>query len=153
MAQGRHRGATGITGGIQFNGKTIIGDKANGKLYALNMDTYTDNGDAITRVRRTQIINNEKNNVLHSKIEIEFEAGVGLSGGTAPEATLKWSNDGGNTFSTGEAVSIGEYGERGIRAIWRSLGKSRNRIYELTISAPVKVVLIGAYSILRKCRF
>jgi len=149
----RHRCSIGVNGGIQFNGKTIVGDRANGKLYALNMNTYTDGGETTTRVRRTQIISNEKSNVLHNRIEIKFEAGVGLLGGDDPEATLKWSDDGGNTFSTGEAVSIGEYGERGVRAIWRSLGKSRNRIYELTISAPVKVIIIGAYSILKKCRF
>jgi len=149
---GRHRGIVGINGGVLFNEKTIIGDST-GNLYALNMDTYTDAGNAITRVRRTQIISDGDINLLHNRVEVEFEAGVGLDGGDDPEATLKWSDDGGDTFSDGEATSIGEYDDWGARAIWRSLGKSRDRVYELTISAPVKVVMIGAYSILKKCRF
>jgi hypothetical protein len=97
-------------------------------------------------------------NVLHRRAEIEFEPGVGLNveagvGGYDPQATLKWSDDGGNTWSAGRAVSIGGYQSYDTRAIWRQLGKSRNRVYELTVAEPVKVVLIGAYFNLEACRF
>ena len=155
---GQHRGVAGIDGGTLFNGQTIIGDRTNGTLYALDMNTYTDAGTLIKRVRRTQIINKQRVNVIHSKVEVEFEPGVGLdvaesADGYDPQANLKWSDDGGNTFSDGRDASIGEYEDYGTRAIWRALGKSRNRIYELTITEPVKVVLIGAYSNLKPCKF
>ncbi len=150
---GSHLGITGIDNGTLFNGKALIGHKTNGKIYALDMDTYTEEGESIRRIRRTQIINRERMNVIHNRIEIEFEHGVGLEGGSAPLAELRWSDDEGNTWSDVRSVSIGEYQQWGTRAIWRRLGKSRNRIYELAIEAPVKIVLIGSYSDLKACRF
>lgn len=153
----RHRGNTS-SGSVLFNGKQYVGDYANGKIYQLDMDTYTDDGLAITRTRRTQIINKERVNVIHNKVEVDFEHGVGLdvasdADGYDPQATLKWSDDEGNTWSTGLSVGIGAYQKYGTRAIWRRLGKSRNRIYELTIEEPVKVVITGSYADLKACRF
>lgn len=155
---GQHKGISGIDGGILFAGKTIIGDRTNGKLYALDMDTYTDAGEPIRRVRRTQIINKERVSVMHNRLEIEFEPGVGLDvsegdDGYDPQAVLRWSDDGGNTWSSEKSVPIGEYQQYGTRALWRSLGRSRNRVYELTITEPVKIVLIDAYGDLKSCKF
>ena len=155
---GQHKGISGIDGGKLFAGKTIIGDRTNGKLYYLDMNTYTDAGEDIKRTRRTQIINKERVNVMHNRLEVEFEAGVGLDvaegePGYDPQATLRWSDDGGKTWSAEKSTSIGEYQDYGARALWRSLGKSRNRIYELTITEPVKIVLIGAYGNLKPCKF
>ena len=154
---GQHRGVAGIDGGVLFNGNTIIGDRTNGKIYALDMNVYTDNGGEIKRVRRTQIVDDGMLFVLHQWIEIEFEAGVGLDvaagvDGYDPQAELKWSDDGGETWSAGRSVSIGRYQQFVTRAVWRQLGKSRNRIYELTITDPVKVVLIGADTLEKACR-
>jgi len=153
ITYGQHKGISGIDGGLLFDGKTIIGDRTNGKLYYLDMDTYTDNGETIKRTRRTQIINKQRVNVIHNKIEVEFEPGVGIEDGDTPEVTLKWSDDGGQTFNDGKTVSIGEYEEYEKRAVFRALGKSRNRIYELTTTAPVKIVMIGAYGNLKPCKF
>jgi hypothetical protein len=147
----RHRANTS-TGCTLFNGKQYVGDYANGKIYELDMNTYNDDGAVITRVRRTQIINQDRNNVIHDKVEIDLEHGVGLSGGSNPQAMLKWSDDEGHTWSAGVSVGIGAYQQYGTRAIWRRLGKSRNRIYELTIAEPVKVVITGAYANLRACK-
>ena len=153
----RHKGNTS-SGSVLFNGSQYIGDYANGKIYKLDMDTYTDDGLAIPRTRRTQIINKERVNVIHNKIEVDFEHGVGLdvaadADGYDPQATLKWSDDEGNTWSSGISVSIGKYEEDETRAIWRRLGMSRNRIYELTIEEPVKTIITGAYADLKACRF
>ena len=158
MALGNHRSISGIDSGVLFAGKTLIGDRSNGKIYYLDMNAYTDNGQPINRVRRTQIINKEKLNVLHNRLEIEFEPGVGLdvaSGvdGHSPQAILKWSDNGGRTWSSGRSADIGKYKQYGTRAVWRLLGKSRNRIYELTIEEPVKVILIGAYANIKACTF
>jgi len=153
----RHKGNTS-SGSVLFNGKQYVGDYANGKIYQLDMDTYTDDGLAIKRTRRTQIINKERVNVIHDKVEVDFEHGVGLNvasgvAGYDPQAKLKWSDDEGNTWSSGISISMGKYGEHETRAIWRRLGMSRNRIYELTIEEPVKTVITGSYADLKECRF
>ena len=61
-----------------------------------------------------------------------------------PQIELAWSDDGGYTWSNKHARSMGRRGEYGTRAIWRRLGRSRERVYEATISAPCKVAIIGA---------
>jgi len=144
--------------GVFFNGVNLIGDRTNGKIYSLNPDTYTDDGEDITRIRRTQIVNKERVNVIHHRVEVEFEPGVGLdvadtADGHDPQASLRWSDDDGNTWSTSVTTDIGEYQKYGVRALWRRLGKSRNRVYELTINSPVKCVIIGAYVDLEACKF
>jgi len=136
----------------------LVGDSATGEIYALDMNTYTDANFPIKRTRRTQIINKNHVNVIHNRVEVEFEAGVGLNktsteDGYDPQATLKWSDDGGNTWSDGKTVSIGQFQQYGTRAVWRRLGKSRNRIYELTMEEPVKTVLVGTYAQIKACKF
>ena len=61
-----------------------------------------------------------------------------------PQAMLRWSNDGGSTWSREYWVSIGQEGKYKNRAIWRRLGTARDRIYEVSISDPVKTVIVSA---------
>jgi hypothetical protein len=63
---------------------------------------------------------------------------------TNPQAMLRWSNDGGSTWSREYWVSIGQLGKYRNRAIWRRLGTARDRIYEVAISDPVNAVIVSA---------
>lgn len=62
-----------------------------------------------------------------------------------PQAMLSWSNDGGHTWSNEKWASIGKQGEYKTRLIWRRLGKSRDRVFRIAISAAIKKVLIAAH--------
>ncbi len=153
---GQFRGVSGV----MFNKKALIGDRSNGKIYTLSMDEYLDNGLDIRRIRRAQIISKEKANILFHEVEIEFESGVGLNVGAGadgydPQANLKWSDDDCNTWtpSSGASVSMGKYQEYEARQRWRLGGKSRNRVFELTIEEPVKCVLVNQYASLEALRF
>ena len=64
--------------------------------------------------------------------------------GYDPQAMLRWSSDGGSTWSSEHWTSIGKMGQYSNRAIWRRLGFGRDRIFEVSISAPVKTVIISA---------
>ena len=72
-----------------------------------------------------------------------METGVGLPG-TDPQVLLRWSDDGGHTWTDYAAASIGRVGEYGTRAIWHRLGASRDRVYEVKIVEPVRVTILGA---------
>ena len=140
---GRHRGALGFF----FANQWIIGDYINATFYTLDMATYTDAGELIPRTRRAQIIHKDRHNVAHHEIELDFETGVGLVGtgsGSNPQVYLRWSDDGVNTWSGSYAKPLGALGVI-VRVRWLRLGKSRNRVYELTMSEPVKFVLVAAY--------
>ncbi len=60
---------------------------------------------------------------------------------------LRWSDDGGHTWSNEHWVNTGKIGEYGRRAIWRRLGmttKLRDRVYEVSGTDPVKIAIMGA---------
>lgn len=130
-----------------FDGKHLVGDYANGKIYEMSLDTYADDGEPIKAIRRAPVVHDDRKWLFHRNLEIEFESGVGLvSGqGQTPYAMLRWSDDGGHTWGNVHPVEIGKIGEYTKRARWKKLGRSRNRIYEVTITDPVKRVIVGAY--------
>ena len=64
-----------------------------------------------------------------------------------PRAMLRWSDDGGHTWSNEHWKSMGAIGQFGRRAIWRRLGmttKIRDRVYEVSGTDPVKIAIMGA---------
>lgn len=61
-----------------------------------------------------------------------------------PKAMLRWSNDGGSTWSKEYWQDIGQQGKYRHRAIWRRLGTARDRIFEVVVSDPVKAVIVSA---------
>lgn len=63
---------------------------------------------------------------------------------TFPQAMLRWSNDGGSTWSKEYWVTIGQLGKYKNRAIWRRLGMARDRVFEVSITDPVNAVIVSA---------
>jgi len=63
---------------------------------------------------------------------------------TNPQAMLRWSNDGGSTWSKYYTCSIGQLGRYKNRAIWRRLGMARDRVFEVSITDPVNAVIVSA---------
>ena len=64
-----------------------------------------------------------------------------------PKVLLRWSDDGGHTWSNYYDKNLGAVGEYWHRVIWRRLGmttKLRDRVYELSGADPVKITLTGA---------
>jgi hypothetical protein len=140
---GRHR--TSCT--VLFNGVWLAGDYTNGKIYQIDMASYTEDGEFIYRQRRAQYIAKGNKRVFHHEIELVFETGVGLAVGspygTNPVVALSWSDDYGNTWSTPRERSLGVDGDYNLRVMWKRLGQSRNRIYQLSTSEAVKLALVG----------
>jgi hypothetical protein len=67
--------------------------------------------------------------------------------GANPELMLRWSDDGGHTWSSEHWASMGRIGQYGRRVFWRRLGmtqKLRDRVYEVSGTDPVKIAILGA---------
>lgn len=135
------------TGLVKAFGKNITGDFETGLLYEIDLDTYTENGSTIQRIVTSPPIWNDTKRMVFHKLRIDFDPGVGLiSGqGSDPQAMLRFSNDGGGTWSNEIWKDIGQMGEYKTRAVWRRLGQARQRIFEVTVSDQVKVAITGAY--------
>ena len=129
-----------------FNQQVLVGDYENGKIYQLSRSIYTDDGQPIRRIRRAPHITSDLQRQYFHELQIQFQPGVGLSTGQGedPQAMLRWSNDGGSTWSNEYWTTIGKQGKYQNRAIWRRLGWSRDKVFEVSISDPVKAVIVSA---------
>lgn len=99
------------------------------------------------RVRRAPHLAAEGRWAFYERFQLDLEAGVGLVDGQGadPQLMLRWSDDGGHTWSHEHWVSAGQIGAYLHRAVWRRLGRSRDRVFEVVISDPVKVAWIDAW--------
>lgn len=137
---------------VFFNNEVVVGDFENGNVYAFDLDDYSDNGSIQKWLRSWRALptgqNNLKRTAQHA-MQLDCETGVGLNDGQGsdPQVMLRWSDDGGHTWSNEHWISIGKIGQYGKRAIWRRLGmtqKIRDRVYEVSMTDPVKIAIMGA---------
>lgn len=162
-----------------FNGEHLVGDYKDGRVYALDLDAYTDDGDPIKRIRATTATENLQNRIFVAMLQVDMETGVGLSGsmiaetsylmtqsddylitessehlieeqktaitqGSAPLLMLRYSGDGGHTWSNENTATVGKVGQYGARARFNRLGVGRNRVWEISMTDPVKWAVFGA---------
>ena len=141
---GRFKGATHCF----FNTRHYIGSDTDGTLYRMEATAFKDGTDPIERIATGTHVSNNQNQVFWHSLEVLFDAGVGLATGQGsdPQAMLRWSDDGGYTYGNSHWRSIGKIGEYRNRAVWRRLGRSRHRVYELTVTDPVNAVVVGLYA-------
>ena len=70
-----------------------------------------------------------------------------LSVNPPPQFMLRWSDDGGHTWSNEHWAQGGAVGAYGTRIFWRRLGmtlKLRDRVYELSGTDPIQIAIMGA---------
>jgi len=141
---------------MAFNNKVVVGDFENGNIYAFDLDDFSDNGSIQKWLRSWRALptgqNNLKRTTQHS-LQLDCESGVGLNlgQGSDPQVMLRFSDDGGHTWSNEHWKSMGKIGEYYKRVIWRRLGmttKLRDRVYEVSATDPVKIAIMGAELIL-----
>jgi hypothetical protein len=137
---------------MAFSNEVVVGDYQYGYIYAYDMDVYADNGSIQRWLRSWRALptgqNNLKRTAQHS-LQLDCQTGVGLNTGQGsdPQVMLRWSDDGGHTWSNEHWKSMGAIGASGYRTFWRRLGmteKIRDRVYEVSGTDPVKIAIMGA---------
>lgn len=128
-------------------GAHLVGDRETGTIYEMR-NTYGQDveGREIRRVRRTPLLSAEQQWVFFKQLQVFLETGLGTIGGQGenPVITLRISDDGGKTWGNLHTAEAGVQGAYKTRVIWRRLGRSRNRVFELSVSDPVPWRLIDA---------
>jgi hypothetical protein len=115
---------------LQLDCETGVG--LNGYSVSENIYLFTENNDYLVTESNDRLICEDQTIVTQ---------------GANPEVMLRWSDDGGHTWSNEHWVSMGKIGEYGHRTYWRRLGmtlKLRDRVYELSATDPVKIAIMGA---------
>lgn len=136
---------------VFFNGKHLVGDWENGKVYSLEMEVYTDNGDPIRRERVTQTLAVPGKRLFFPDLEIDMETGVGTASGDGsdPQLMLEFSDNGGRSWSTTRQASMGTQGDYDQRVRFSALGATKlgkGRVWRIYCTDPVKFALFGADS-------
>jgi len=134
-----------------FEGSIVVGDYENGNIYAFDMTTFADNGETQKWLRSWRALPTGQNDLkrqAHHNLQLDCETGVGLVDDTTPpQVMLRWSDDGGHTWSNEHWKSMGPTGASATRVTWRRLGmadKLRDRVYEVSGTDPVKIAIMGA---------
>ena len=125
----------------------IVGDCRTGMLSALDLDYYKDGADVMPAIRAAaHVAGPDYGWIIHNKLQVDMETGVGLNNGlgSLPIVLLDWSNNGGHTWSNQHPKTVGPMGQYGQRVRWTKLGRARDRVYRITITDPVKRVILGA---------
>ena len=133
---------------VRIYGKDIVGDAFQGRLAEMDMDTYSDFGDPMLGIVTGPVAHDQRTVVSHRRLEIDIESGVGDTTGAAsdPLMMLRWSDNGGHSWSLRKPTrAMGKIGEYGKRLRWLRMGRSFNRVYELTVADAVKRTIIGVY--------
>ena len=120
-------------------GRHLVGDRVDGRLYTLSETVYTDAGDPIVRIRQAPHLTDEHRQMFYNRFELYLETGLGLSTGqgSSPMVMLSWSDDAGHTFGNEHQMAVGPQGQYRTRAYLTKLGRSRDRVFRVTLSDPI----------------
>ncbi len=138
--------------GFFFNNANVVGDYSSGNIYALDLDTYTDNGQPKRWVRSWRALPPTKaafQPMTFDSLQIDAQTGISVPASSAPEVMLRWSDDGGHRWSNEVKCAFGNTGQTSLRVKFRRLGSTRadqglDRIFELSGTDPVPIALLGA---------
>lgn len=131
--------------------KIVVGDWENGNLYAWDTDAYTDNGDPISHIRGFPHLVTEANRNFYSQFIADMQVGTNtgaIDGSTPfnpPVVSLRWSDDRGASYGNRVQQSMGAAGQYLTSIQFQRLGMARDRVFELSWSAPMKTALQGAW--------
>jgi hypothetical protein len=130
---------------LVINGVVTFGDVATADVWTFDAEAYTDDGDPITRIVSGGLILGG-GVVPCSNIMLQCARGVGLSDGSTPYVERRYSDNGGRTWSSWSARSLGKQGEYSVKAVWWREGQiqSPGRVYEWRVTDPVQVTFSGA---------
>lgn len=132
-----------------FDGKHLVCDYSEGKIYELTFDSYKDGTATRKWLRAWPAPESENAMNRYDRLVIRGEMGVGLTTGQGsdPKIMFRCSKDGGHTWSSERTASIGKVGQYGIRCVFNRLGITQNyqrMIFEISGTDPVKIALTGA---------
>ena len=126
-----------------FDGVQYIGDNTTNQIGVMQVGTYTDYDGGMTRQASAFIKIEEglprcENLVLHGVMGVGNSSGAGAD----PLVEMRYSDDGGRTFSRWRTARLGPQGKYLTRAYWQRLGLMRapGRLIEIRCSDPVNVV-------------
>lgn len=135
-------------------GDILVGDWQYGKLLKLDINSFTDEGTPIVRIRTFPHLVDEDDyaRVTYNSFDADMEVGTILDLEANPEIELSWSDNKGVTYGNPVKQSLGKTGEFLTTISWNRLGQSRDRVFKLQWSTNNNTALNGAFITRKKAR-
>lgn len=129
---------------VNFAGMLIAGAYDDGStLYKIDRDAHDEGGVTMIWRARSAPMHSYPNQLAIDRLHLDLVTGVGLNSSDAhassPKVGLRWSDDGGATWSNQELRDLGQLGARMTRVSFEQLGCTppTGRIWEVEMSSPV----------------
>ena len=127
----------------KWNGAWYGGDYSNGKIYRLDWENMTEDGQPLVSRRRTGIAHADGNPITVDALRLEMDVGRSGVANDDHYVSLRYSDDGGHNWTSARRRSIGGAGKFRRRIIFRRLGQAETRVWEIEVSSPAQRDLIG----------
>jgi len=124
---------------------TLVGDRANGKVYKMDNTNYDDDGDTLRTMVRSAHINwgTEKYMKESKSLTFRVKKSQVADSASALNMTIKWRDNGNATWKNEHTVSLGSVGNTEFRGQIRRCGKYFSRQYQLTLTDDHPLVLVS----------
>lgn len=126
--------------GVSAFGKILCGSRliagVSPKIMEMKQSFLDDDGTLIRRLRRAPHLRFEGKQVVYRQIRFDGNTGIGLVGeddsdsSVDPKFILRWSDDGGQTWSNDREIRAGKVGQYSTIMNSFSLGIGRDRVFE-----------------------
>jgi hypothetical protein len=128
-----------------FGSSIWLGDAVTGDVYLLDPSNNTDNGIA-KRVIVSGALWRPGGIERCNTVALACVRGVGDPAAPDPMVEMRYSDDGGRTFTPWIQASLGVAGGYYYKAVWRGLGTMQQpgRLFEFSVSDPVNFTVEGA---------
>lgn len=124
------------------DGTWLAGDSQSGNVYRFDVTANEDVADPIVRVAPAII---ETPRQRCSNVILDCSVGEGSDPDADPQMAMRYSDDGGKTWSDWEDADLGRTGEFDTTVVWWGLGlMSQRRLFEFRDANAVSTVIHGA---------
>jgi hypothetical protein len=113
-------------------------------IYEYDVDANTNAGDVLARDRVSpHYATPQLDRIAFARFELDCTVGFGKAGQSEAKASLRYSNDGGYSWSDYRTATLGAVGEKQARARWLRLGSARDRIWQIRVTDDVPFAIIN----------
>lgn len=128
-------------------GFNLFGDYSAGTIWKLDAAALVDGDLPLVRELYSGYVHAQSDPIFISCLDLVAQVGEAAQTGdqidTDPIIEMRYSDDGGHNWSNFKQRALGKIGEYMTRIRWHRLGQTRQRIFHIRISDPVRADLIS----------
>ena len=143
LTLGEYRQHRGRYHAYCFGKHLITGDDE--IIYEYDVDANTNAGDVLVRDRVSpHFATPQLSRIGFGAFELDCTVGKGINGQAEARVLLRYSNDGGDSWSDWRTSTLGAIGERKARARFLRCGAARDRVWQVRCTDDVPFAIINA---------